>query len=148
MNSAAPLRTASTQADLQSDVQSAGRSVMTTVAVDPQRALGRVNRRIFGGFVEHLGRCVYGGLYDEDSPLSDGRGFRTDVLAMLKELRLSVLRWPGGNFVSNYHWQDGIGPKAGRPVRPELAWGGTEPNRFGTDEFIQYCTELGAEPYI
>jgi alpha-L-arabinofuranosidase len=121
---------------------------VTTVAVDPQRVLGRVNRRIFGGFVEHLGRCIYGGLYDEGSALSDGRGFRTDVLALLKELRLSVLRWPGGNFVSNYHWQDGIGPKDGRPVRPELAWGGTESNRFGTDEFIEYCAELGAEPYI
>jgi alpha-L-arabinofuranosidase len=121
---------------------------VTTVAIDPRRALGQVDRRIFGGFVEHLGRCIYGGLYEPGSTLSDDRGFRTDVLDLLKELRLSVLRWPGGNFVSNYHWADGIGPGDTRPVRPELAWGGTESNQFGTDEFIQYCAELGAEPYV
>jgi len=121
---------------------------VTTVAIDPHRALGQVDRRIFGGFVEHLGRCVYGGLYEAGSGLSDDRGFRTDVLGLLKDLRLSVLRWPGGNFVSNYHWTDGIGPRADRPVRAELAWGGTESNQFGTDEFVQYCAELGAEPYI
>ncbi len=69
---------------------------------------------MFGGFVEHLGRCIYGGLYDEGSPLADDRGFRKDVLGLLRELRLGVLRWPGGNFVSNYHWADGIGPKDGR----------------------------------
>jgi alpha-L-arabinofuranosidase len=123
-------------------------SATTGIAVDPRRVLGTVDRRIFGGFVEHLGRCIYGGLYDEGSALSDERGFRRDVLALLKDLRLSVLRWPGGNFVSNYHWQDGIGPKDSRPVRPELAWGGTDSNRFGTDEYIEYCAELGAEPYI
>jgi alpha-L-arabinofuranosidase len=122
--------------------------MLTTIAVDPRRPLGEVDRGVFGGFVEHLGRCIYGGLYEEGSPLSDQRGFRTDVLGLLKDLRLSVLRWPGGNFVSNYHWQDGIGPKDGRPVRAELAWGGTESNRFGTDEFIEYCAELGVEPYI
>ena len=121
---------------------------MTTLTIDPRRVLGDLDRRVFGGFVEHLGRCIYGGLYEEGSPLSDGRGFRTDVLDLLKELRLSVLRWPGGNFVSNYHWQDGIGPKGSRPIRPDLAWGGTEPNRFGTDEFIEYCAALGAEPYF
>jgi alpha-L-arabinofuranosidase len=103
---------------------------------------------VFGGFVEHLGRCIYGGLYEEGSPLADERGFRTDVLGLLRELRLGVLRWPGGNFVSNYHWTDGIGPKQDRPRRPELAWGGEEPNTFGTDEFLAYCDELGTEPYI
>jgi alpha-N-arabinofuranosidase len=121
---------------------------VTTIVMDPGRALGHLDRRVFGGFVEHLGRCIYGGLYEEGSLLSDEHGFRTDVLGLLKDLRLSVLRWPGGNFASNYHWQDGIGPKEARPVRQELAWGGTEPNRFGTDEFVQYCAELGAEPYI
>jgi len=118
------------------------------VAIDSRRRLGALDRRVFGGFIEHLGRCIYGGLYEEGSPLADERGFRLDVLEMLKELRISVLRWPGGNFVSNYHWQDGIGPKDARPVRPELAWGGTESNRFGTDEFIEYCDALCAEPYI
>ncbi len=121
---------------------------VTSVVVDPQRPLGRVDRRLFGGMAEHLGRCVYGGLYDEDSPHSDSRGFRLDVLQLLKDLQVSVLRWPGGNFASNYHWRGGIGPKESRPVRPDLAWGGAESNRFGTDEFIEYCAALGAEPYI
>jgi alpha-L-arabinofuranosidase len=121
---------------------------LTRIAVDPARPVGRLDRKVFGGFVEHLGRCIYGGLYEEGSPLSDDRGFRKDVLGLLRELRLGVLRWPGGNFVSNYHWADGIGPKDGRPRRPELAWGGEESNRFGTDEYLAYCAELGTEPYI
>jgi alpha-N-arabinofuranosidase len=121
---------------------------VTRIVVDPGRPLGGLDRNVFGGFVEHLGRCVYGGLYDEGSPLSDANGFRKDVLGLLRELRPPVLRWPGGNFVSNYHWADGIGPKDSRPRRPELAWGGEESNRFGTDEFIAYCAELGTEPYI
>jgi alpha-L-arabinofuranosidase len=121
---------------------------LTRIAVDPSRSLGRLDRKVFGGFVEHLGRCIYGGIYDEGSPLADERGFRQDVLALLRELRLGVLRWPGGNFASNYHWQDGIGPAESRPRRPELAWGAEESNRFGTDEFLSYCAELGAEPYI
>lgn len=121
---------------------------LTAVAVDSRRVLGDVDRRIFGGFVEHLGRCIYGGIYEPGSAASDDRGFRQDVLDLLKQLKVSALRWPGGNFVSNYHWQDGVGPAAERPARPELAWGGTEPNRFGTDEYIAYCRELGAEPYI
>jgi alpha-N-arabinofuranosidase len=121
---------------------------LTRIAIDPARPVGRLDRKVFGGFVEHLGRCIYGGLYEEGSPLSDDRGFRKDVLGLLRELRPGVLRWPGGNFVSNYHWADGIGPRDGRPRRPELAWGGEESNRFGTDEYLAYCAELGTEPYI
>jgi alpha-N-arabinofuranosidase len=121
---------------------------VSQIAIDPARPVGAIDRKLFGGFVEHLGHCIYGGLYEEGSPLSDERGFRKDVLGLLRELRLGVLRWPGGNFVSNYHWQDGIGPKDARPRRPELAWGGEEPNRFGTDEFLAYCASLGTEPYI
>ena len=121
---------------------------MTRIAIDPARPVGRLDRKVFGGFVEHLGGCIYGGLYEEGSPLSDDRGFRKDVVGQLRELRLGVLRWPGGNFVSNYHWADGIGPKDGRPRRPELAWGGEESNRFGTDEYLAYCAALGTEPYI
>jgi alpha-N-arabinofuranosidase len=121
---------------------------MTRITVDPGRSLGVLSPHVFGGFVEHLGRCIYGGLYDEGSPLSDERGFRRDVLDLLRNLRMSVLRWPGGNFVSNYHWLDGIGPANDRPRRVELAWGAEESNRFGTDEFIAYCRILGAEPYI
>jgi alpha-N-arabinofuranosidase len=121
---------------------------MTRISVDPGRQLGALDPKVFGGFIEHLGRCIYGGIYDEGSPLADERGFRKDVLALLRDLKVGVLRWPGGNFVSNYHWTDGIGPADGRPRRPELAWGGEESNRFGTDEFISYCGELGTEPYI
>jgi alpha-L-arabinofuranosidase len=121
---------------------------VSVIAIAPSRPLGTIDRTVFGGFVEHLGRCVYGGLYEEGSPLSDDRGFRKDVLSLLRELRMGVLRWPGGNFVSNYHWQDGIGQKDARPRRPELAWGGEESNRFGTDEYLAYCAELGTEPYI
>src|SRR5215813_5754873 len=121
---------------------------MTRVGIDLARRLGVVDRRIFGQFIEHLGRCIYGGVYDEGSALADERGFRKDVLALVRDLRVGVLRWPGGNFVSNYHWTDGIGPRDSRPRRPELAWGGEESNRFGTDEFMAYCAELGTEPYI
>ena len=121
---------------------------MSRVTVDPGRCLGQLDRNVFGGFVEHLGRCINGGLFEEGSPLSDSRGFRTDVVELLRPLRLSVLRWPGGNFVSNYLWTDGIGPRDARPARLDLAWGAVEPNRFGTDEFLQYCAELGASPYI
>jgi alpha-N-arabinofuranosidase len=121
---------------------------VTRIVVDPARQLGSVDRNVFGGFVEHLGRCIYGGLYDEGSPLADAQGFRTDVLSLLRDFRMGVLRWPGGNFVSNYHWTDGIGPKDERPRRPELAWGAEESNRFGTDEFMAYCRQLGTEPYV
>lgn len=121
---------------------------MARIKLDPDRVLGTVDRRIFGGFIEHLGRCVYGGVFDPDSPLSDARGFRRDVLEAARGLRMPLLRWPGGNFVSNYHWTDGIGPVQQRPKRRELAWHAIEPNTFGTDEFIAYCRELGTEPYL
>ncbi len=121
---------------------------MNKIKIDPERRIGPIDRRTFGGFIEHLGRCIYGGIFEEGSPLSDEHGFRRDVLEALRPLRVPVLRWPGGNFVSGYHWQDGIGPVAQRPRRMELAWHAEEPNRFGTDEFIQYCRILGTEPYI
>ncbi|HEY3108048.1 MAG TPA: alpha-L-arabinofuranosidase C-terminal domain-containing protein [Chloroflexota bacterium] len=121
---------------------------MAEVQVDPARQIGTVDRRIFGGFVEHLGRCIYGGIFDEGSPLADEHGFRRDVLEAAGALRMPLLRWPGGNFVSGYHWTDGIGPRSVRPRKTELAWFSEEPNRFGTDEFIQYCRALGTEPYI
>jgi alpha-N-arabinofuranosidase len=121
---------------------------MSKVTVDPSRGLGKLDRNVFGGFVEHLGRCIYGGLFEEGSPLSGPQGFRRDVLELLRALKLSVLRWPGGNFVSNYLWTDGIGPRQSRPRRVELAWGAEEPNLFGTDEFLEYCAALGVAPYI
>lgn len=120
----------------------------TKINVDLDRTIGTLDRRVYGGFVEHLGRCIYGGLYEPGSPVSDSQGFRRDTFDLLKALQLSVLRWPGGNFVSNYHWRDGVGPRTERPTRTDLAWGGLESNHFGTDEYITYCRELGAEPYI
>lgn len=121
---------------------------MSLIKIDLDRTIGEVDRRIFGGFVEHLGRCIYGGVFDEGSALADENGFRRDVLEAAKPLRMPLLRWPGGNFVSNYHWMDGIGPRDERPSRPELAWDTVESNRFGTDEFLAYCAALGTEPYI
>lgn len=121
---------------------------MAVITVDLDNALATVDRRILGGFAEHLGRCIYGGIYDEGSPLSDERGFRKDVVEAVRRLKPPVLRWPGGNFVSGYHWTDGIGPRDARPRRMELAWHGEEPNRFGTDDFMAFCQAVGAEPYI
>lgn len=121
---------------------------MARIKIDTDRRLGHVDRRIFGNFIEHLGRCIYGGIFDEGSNLSDTQGFRTDVLEAAKALRIPVLRWPGGNFVSGYHWIDGVGPRDQRPRRMELAWGAEESNRFGTDDFIAYCRAMGTEPYI
>ena len=121
---------------------------MAKIKIDLDRTLGRVDRKLFGGFIEHLGRCIYGGVYDESSPLSDVHGYRTDVMDALRALRLPVLRWPGGNFVSGYHWQDGIGPVEQRPRRMNLSWHAEESNRFGTDEFLRYCRLIDAEPYL
>src|SRR5918992_5058900 len=121
---------------------------MARITVARARQLGRVDRRIFGGFIEHLGRCIYGGIFDEGSPLADERGFRTDVLDALRPLQMPLLRWPGGNFVSCYHWIDGVGPRDERPRKSELAWLAEESNRFGTDEFIAYCRVLDTDPYI
>jgi alpha-N-arabinofuranosidase len=118
------------------------------IKLDPDRRIGRLDRRVFGQFIEHLGRCIYGGIFEEGSALSDDHGFRTDVLNAARGLRVPILRWPGGNFVSGYHWTDGIGARDKRPRRIELAWRAEESNRFGTDEFIEYCRALGAEPYI
>ena len=121
---------------------------MASIDVLLNRSVGTIDRRIFGGFIEHLGRCVYGGIYEEDSPLSDKRGFRTDVLAAVRDLAPTHVRWPGGNFVSNYHWADGIGPVDQRPRRLDLAWHAEETNRFGTDEFMAWCEEVGTEPVL
>ena len=118
------------------------------IKIDTERVIGEIDPKIYGNFVEHLGRCIEGGIFDEGSPLADQRGFRRDVLAAVKDLHVTQLRWPGGNFVSNYHWQDRIGPRDQRPRRLEMAWGTVESNRFGTHEFLDYAQELGTEPYF
>ncbi|KAI9741363.1 MAG: hypothetical protein M1834_003080 [Cirrosporium novae-zelandiae] len=119
-----------------------------TITIDPGQKLAKIDRKIYSGFTEHMGRCIYGGIYDPGNPLSDEDGFRKDVLEALKELEPPVMRYPGGNFVATYHWVDGVGPKNRRPARPELAWLGTESNEFGTDEFMKWCKKLGTEPYF
>ncbi len=121
---------------------------MSMVKIDPTRRIGAIDRKVYGMFIEHLGRCIYGGIYDPESPLSDENGIRRDVLEAARGLRVPLLRYPGGNFVSAYHWLDGVGPREKRPVRVELAWETIETNQFGTNEFIQYCRALGSEPYL
>ena len=118
------------------------------IKVDLERTIGEIDPKIYGNFIEHLGRCIYGGVFDFGSPLADADGVRSDVLKASQNLKVSILRWPGGNFVSGYHWMDGIGNPDARPRRIDLAWGAVESNRVGTDEFLRYCRKLGAEPYI
>jgi alpha-L-arabinofuranosidase len=118
------------------------------ITIDLDRKIGKVDPRIYSAFAEQLGRCVYGGIYEEGSPLSDEHGYRKDVLEKVRSLKPPLLRWPGGNFVSGYHWTDGVGPVEQRPRRMELAWHTEESNRFGTGEFIQYCRLIEAEPYL
>ena len=118
------------------------------VKIDTERVIGDIDPKLYGNFIEHLGRCIDGGVFDEKSPLSDANGYRKDVLEAARRLKVGLLRWPGGNFSSNYHWRDGIGPRDQRPPRLEMAWGTVESNRFGTHEFLNYVEQLGAEPYI
>src|SRR5918998_5340302 len=118
------------------------------VTLDNERTIGKISPLLFGGFAEHMGRCIYGGLYDPGSPQADEQGFRRDVQEALRELRLSILRYPGGNMLSGYDWRDGVGPKEQRPRRRELAWQSIETNQFGTDEFIAYCRSLGTLPML
>ena len=119
-----------------------------TVKLDIDRRAGEIDRRLFGGFLEHLGRAVYGGVYDPDSPLGDADGFRTDVAESLRALDMPCVRYPGGNFVSNYDWRDGVGPREKRPSRADFAWKSIEPNTFGVDEFVRWCREIGTEPMM
>ena len=118
------------------------------VKIDTERTIGEIDPKLYGNFVEHLGRCIEGGIFDEKSPLADANGYRRDVLEAARKLKVSILRWPGGNFSSNYHWRDGIGPRDQRPPRLEMAWGTVESNRFGTHEFLNYAEMLQAEPYV
>jgi alpha-N-arabinofuranosidase len=125
-----------------------GHAQNARIKIDIDRTIGEVNRNIYGNFVEHLGRCVYGGIYDPGNKLSDTKGYRKDVLAAVKQLNPTIVRYPGGNFVSNYNWLDGVGPKTERVPRLELAWGTLETNQFGTNEFMEFARSVGTEPYI
>lgn len=113
--------------------------------IDRHYTVGKTDKRIFGSFLEHLGRAVYEGIYQPGSPLSDEQGFRRDVLSLVRELHVPIVRYPGGNFVSNYRWEDGVGPKEQRPCRPELAWGVLETNQFGLNEFADWAKKADTE---
>jgi len=108
-------------------------------------SIGETDKRLYGSFIEHLGRAVYTGIYEPGHPAADSFGFRNDAAELVKELDVSVIRYPGGNFVSGYNWEDGVGPKESRPVRLDLAWGTKESNRFGTNEFAMWAKKVNAE---
>ncbi len=118
------------------------------IILHPDYEIAKVDQRIFGGFIEHIGRCVYEGLYDPQSKFAGSDGFRSDVLETLKPLKFTAMRYPGGNFVSGYHWQDGVGPKDKRPSCRDIAWKSIEPNRFGTDEFLKICRLMNWQPMM
>lgn len=105
----------------------------------------KIDERIYGSFIEHLGRAVYGGIFEPDHPCADEDGFRTDVIEEIKKLNVPIVRYPGGNFVSGYNWEDGVGPVELRPKKLELAWGVTEPNLFGTNEFAKWCKKADTQ---
>lgn len=123
---------------------------MTRIQIRNQTGGSKISKHIYGHFAEHLGRCIYEGLWvGKDSPIPNTNGIRNDVLAALKNLQIPVLRWPGGCFADEYHWKDGIGAAEERPRMINTHWGGTvENNHFGTHEFLELCSMLGAEPYI
>jgi len=130
----------------QIQVSSGERLMEAKVQIDPAKECVRYDRMMFGQFIEHFHRQIYGGIFEPGSPLSDKRGFRKDVIEALRELKVPIVRWPGGCFASGYHWYDGVGPN--RQPTYDKAWRVEEPNTFGTDEFVTWCREIGAEPYI
>lgn len=123
---------------------------MLKMVINADIKKGKINKNIYGHFSEHLGRCIYEGIWvGEDSKIPNIKGYRSDVLEALKNLKVPVLRWPGGCFADEYHWMDGIGPKEKRPCMINTHWGGVvENNHFGTHEFIEFCEIIDAEPYI
>ena len=123
---------------------------MAKLIINENKKLGKINAEIYGHFAEHLGRCIYEGLYvGKDSEIPNVNGMRKDVVDALKELNIPVLRWPGGCFADEYHWMDGIGPKENRKKMINTHWGGVlEDNSFGTHEFMELCEQLGCKAYV
>ena len=123
---------------------------MEKYLINPNQKISHISKDIYGHFSEHLGRCIYEGLFvGEDSPIPNVNGMRCDVVNALKEMGIPVLRWPGGCFADEYHWKDGIGPKENRKKMINTHWGGVvEDNSFGTHEFMELCSQLGCDSYI
>ena len=123
---------------------------MEKISIKTDRAETRISKHLYGHFAEHLGYCIYGGIWvGEDSPIPNTRGIRNDIVEALRRIQIPNLRWPGGCFADEYHWMDGIGPRESRPSLVNTFWGGvTENNHFGTHEFLDLCEMLGCEPYI
>src|SRR5215813_11736314 len=118
------------------------------IYLDTNRVISPISPLLFSGFAEHMGRSIYEGIYDPQSKNADEHGLRKDVLAALRELNFRAIRYPGGNFLSGYHWEDGVGPRVSRPRRRDLAWQSIETNQFGTNEFIDFCKAINTEPMI
>jgi alpha-N-arabinofuranosidase len=118
----------------------------TRIVIDSGRQVGQISPRLYGSFLEHLGRAIYQGIYDPGSKLADANGFRTDVMKEVHDLGVPIVRYPGGNFVSGYHWLNGVGPKKDRPTVLDRAWNTMETNQFGTNEFITWARAVGTEP--
>ncbi|WP_046176107.1 arabinosylfuranosidase ArfA [Domibacillus indicus] len=116
-----------------------------TMIIEKDFKIAEIDKRVYGSFIEHLGRAVYGGIYEPGHPEADEHGFRRDVIGMVNELQVPLVRYPGGNFVSGYNWEDGIGPKEQRPKRLELAWRALETNEIGTNEFMEWAKRAGTE---
>ena len=131
-------------------IGSASMQAQNRLVIEADRGKSTINRHIYGHFSEHLGRCIYGGYWvGEDSSIPNTRGIRNDVVQALKEISIPNLRWPGGCFADEYHWMDGIGPRAERPKMINTHWGGVvEDNSFGTHEFLDLCEQLNTEAYI
>jgi len=123
-------------------------SATARIYLDARRTIGTVDRNIFGSFLEHLGRAIYEGIYEPGSKLADASGFRTDVANEIKTMGVPIVRYPGGNFVSGYHWLDGVGPKEKRPRMVEKAWNSIETNQFGLNEFMAWCKTAGTAPLM
>lgn len=120
----------------------------TKIFADRNLKIGDIDPNIYGSFLEHLGRAVYEGIYEPGHPAADKDGFREDVVSLIRELGVPLVRYPGGNFVSGYDWKDGVGKKSDRKVRLDLAWATIEPNEFGTDEFMKWCKKTGIQPML
>ena len=115
------------------------------IIIDRDFVIGAIDKRVYGSFIEHLGRAVYDGIYQPDSEFSDEQGFRKDTLTLVKELNVPIVRYPGGNFVSSFYWEDSVGPKETRPSRVDLAWKVIESNQFGLNEFCDWSKKAGCD---